>query len=127
LTSSTAGLIGAENIGHYVTSKHGVVGLMRTLALELARDGIRVNSVHPTNVDTDMIQNAGLYELFAPDLPEAERTKENLVPRFAALTALGIPWVEPVDISNAVLWLASDESRYVTGITLPIDAGQTIK
>jgi NAD(P)-dependent dehydrogenase (short-subunit alcohol dehydrogenase family) len=83
--------------------------------------------VHPTNVDTDMIQNAGLYELFAPDLPEAERTKENLVPRFAALTALGIPWVEPVDISNAVLWLASDESRYVTGITLPIDAGQTIK
>jgi (+)-trans-carveol dehydrogenase len=127
LTSSTAGLIAAENIGHYVTSKHGVVGLMRTLALELARDGIRVNSVHPTNVDTDMIQNAGLYELFAPDLPEAERTKENLVPRFAALTALGIPWVEPVDISNAVLWLASDESRYVTGITLPIDAGQTIK
>ena len=127
LTSSTAGLIGAENIGHYVTSKHGVVGLMRTLALELARDGIRVNSVHPTNVDTDMIQNAGLYELFAPDMPEAERTRENLVPRFAALTALGIPWVEPVDISNAVLWLASDESRYVTGITLPIDAGQTIK
>jgi SDR family mycofactocin-dependent oxidoreductase len=127
LTSSTAGLIGAENIGHYVTSKHGVVGLMRTLALELARDGIRVNSVHPTNVDTDMIQNAALYELFAPDMPEAERTRENLVPRFAALTALGIPWVEPVDISNAVLWLASDESRYVTGITLPIDAGQTIK
>jgi (+)-trans-carveol dehydrogenase len=127
LTSSTAGLMAAENIGHYVTSKHGVVGLMRTLALELARDGIRVNSVHPTNVDTDMIQNAGLYELFAPDMPEAERTKENLAPRFAALTALGIPWVEPVDISNAVLWLASDESRYVTGITLPIDAGQTIK
>jgi (+)-trans-carveol dehydrogenase len=127
LTSSTAGLMAAENIGHYVTTKHGVVGLMRTLALELARDRIRVNSVHPTNVDTDMIQNAGLYELFAPDMPEAERTKENLVPRFAALTALGIPWVEPVDISNAVLWLASDESRYVTGITLPIDAGQTIK
>jgi (+)-trans-carveol dehydrogenase len=127
LTSSTAGLMAAENIGHYVTTKHGVVGLMRTLALELARDSIRVNSVHPTNVDTDMIQNAGLYELFAPDMPEAERTKENLVPRFAALTALGIPWVEPVDISNAVLWLASDESRYVTGITLPIDAGQTIK
>ena len=68
-----------------------------------------------------------MWSSFALDLPEAERTKENLVPRFAALTALGIPWVEPVDISNAVLWLASDESRYVTGVTLPIDAGLLIK
>ena len=70
-----------------------------------------------------MIQNSATYELFAPDLPEAERTKDVLAPRFGALNALPIPWVEPVDISNAVLWLASDESRYVTGVTLPIDAG----
>ena len=62
-----------NNIGHYVAAKHGVVGLMRTLALELAPDYIRVNSVHPTSVNTDMIQNAATYELFAPDLPEAER------------------------------------------------------
>jgi SDR family mycofactocin-dependent oxidoreductase len=127
LTSSTAGLMAMENIGHYVAAKHGVVGLMRTLALELAPDMIRVNSVHPTSVNTDMIQNAATYALFAPDLPEAERTKETLSDRFQAMNALPIPWVETVDISNAVLWLASDEARYVTGVTLPIDAGQLTK
>jgi (+)-trans-carveol dehydrogenase len=127
LTSSTAGLMAIPNIGHYVAAKHGVVGLMRTLALELAPDWISVNSVHPTSVDTDMIQNAAAYELFASDLPVAERTKEVLGARFQTLNALPIPWVEPVDISNAVLWLASDESRYVTGVTLPVDAGSLIK
>jgi (+)-trans-carveol dehydrogenase len=68
-----------------------------------------------------------MYELFAPDLPAAERTKDVLVPRFQQLSALPIPWVEPVDVSNAVLWLASDEARYVTGVTLPIDAGSLTK
>jgi (+)-trans-carveol dehydrogenase len=110
-----------------VSAKHGVVGLMRTLALELAPDMIRVNSLHPTTVNTDMIQNSAAYELFASDLPESERTKEVLSERFVTLNALPIPWVEPVDISNAVLWLASDEARYVTGVTLPIDAGELIK
>jgi (+)-trans-carveol dehydrogenase len=127
LTSSTAGLYAFENFAHYVAAKHGVVGLMRTLALELAPDMIRVNSVHPTSVNTDMIQNSMTYGLFAPDLPENERTKETLAPRFQTMNALPIPWVDPVDISNAVLWLASDEARYVTGVTLPIDAGATIK
>jgi NAD(P)-dependent dehydrogenase (short-subunit alcohol dehydrogenase family) len=103
------------------------VGLMRTLALELAPDMIRVNSVHPTSVDTDMIQNSATYELFGADLPVDQRTREVLGSRFQELNALPIPWVEPVDISNAVLWLASDESRYVTGVTLPIDAGSLIK
>ncbi|MEA9985257.1 mycofactocin-coupled SDR family oxidoreductase [Subtercola sp. RTI3] len=127
LTSSTAGLEAIPNIGHYVAAKHGVVGLMRTLALELAPDFIRVNSVHPTSVNTDMIQNAATYELFAPDLAPEERTAEVLAPRFQTMNTLPIPWVEPVDISNAVLWLASDESRYVTGITLPVDAGELLK
>jgi SDR family mycofactocin-dependent oxidoreductase len=127
LTSSTAGLMAIPHIGHYASAKHGVVGLMRTLALELAPDMIRVNSVHPTSVNTDMIQNAAAYALFAPDLPEGERTKEVLGSRFQELNALPIPWVEPVDISNAVLWLASDESRYVTGVTLPVDAGSLTK
>jgi SDR family mycofactocin-dependent oxidoreductase len=127
LTSSTAGLMAIENTGHYVAAKHGVVGLMRTLALELAPDMIRVNSVHPTGVDTGMIQNAATYALFAPDLAEKDRTREQLGERFQTLNALPIPWVEPVDISNAVLWLASDESRYVTGVTLPVDAGSLIK
>ena len=127
LTSSTAGIKGFPNFVHYVAAKHGVVGIMRTLALELAPDFIRVNSVHPTSVDTDMIQNDSLYALFAPDLPVEERTRETLGGRFQALNALPIPWVEPVDISNAVLWLASDESRYVTGVMLPVDAGSTQK
>jgi (+)-trans-carveol dehydrogenase len=127
LTSSTAGLKAIPNTGHYNAAKHGVVGLMRTLAAELAQDRIRVNSVHPTAVDTDMIQNAATYALFAPDLPEAERTREVLAPRFGQLNLLPIPWVEAVDISNAVLFLASDEARYVTGVTLPVDAGLLIK
>jgi (+)-trans-carveol dehydrogenase len=127
LTSSGLGLEGMPNVGHYVSAKHGVVGLMRTLALELAPDMIRVNSLHPTTVNTDMIQNAAAYELFAPDLPEDERTSEVVSERLLAINALPIPWIEPVDVSNAVLWLGSDEARYVTGVALPIDAGELIK
>jgi NAD(P)-dependent dehydrogenase (short-subunit alcohol dehydrogenase family) len=127
LISSTAGLMAMPHIGHYTSAKHGVVGLMRTLALELAPDMIRVNSVHPTAVDTDTIQNSATYELFAADLPEAERTRDVVGARFAGLNALPVPWVEAADVSNAVLWLASDESRYVTGVTLPIDAGSLVR
>jgi len=127
LTSSDAGLKGMANIAHYVSAKHGVVGLMRTLALELAPHMIRVNTLNPTTVNTDMIKNAATYALFAPDLPTAEQTLENIEPRFTAMNALPIPWVEPVDISNALLFLASDEARYVTGVALPVDAGWLLK
>jgi NAD(P)-dependent dehydrogenase (short-subunit alcohol dehydrogenase family) len=78
-------------------------------------------------VNTGMIQNAPTYALFAGDLPEAERTPAVVAERFQSINALPIPYVEPVDISNALLWLASDEARYVTGVTLPIDAGELIK
>jgi NAD(P)-dependent dehydrogenase (short-subunit alcohol dehydrogenase family) len=88
---------------------------------------IRVNALAPTTVNTDMIHNSATYELFAPDLPAAERTREALAPRFQDLNALPIPWVEPADISSAVLFLASDEARYITGVALPVDAGQMIK
>jgi len=125
ITSSTAGIQGFENFAHYVSAKHGVVGLMRTLALELAPHMIRVNSVHPTSVNTDMIHNKATYDLFAPDLDNP--TKEQVGERFQELNALPIMWVEPRDISNAVLFLASDEARYVTGVTLPVDAGSTQK
>jgi len=74
-----------------------------------------------------MIQNETMYELFAPDLEPEQRTREALGERFTTLNALPIPWVEAVDISNAVLFLASDEARYITGVTLPVDAGQTTK
>ena len=127
LTSSTAGLMPFENMAHYTSAKHGVVGLMRVLAVELAPDFIRANSVHPTSVNTDMIQNAATYELFAPDLTPEQRTKDVLGERFQTLNALPIKWVEPRDISNAVLFLASDEARYITGVTLPVDAGSLLK
>jgi (+)-trans-carveol dehydrogenase/(-)-trans-carveol dehydrogenase len=125
LTSSAAGLQAYENIAHYVSAKHGVVGLMRTLALELAPYSIRVNSIHPTQVDTPMIQNEATYRLFRPDLDHP--TRDDFAPASQSVNALPIPWVEPVDISNAVLFLASDEGRYVTGVTLPVDAGTIIK
>jgi (+)-trans-carveol dehydrogenase len=125
LTSSAVGLQAAQNVGHYGAAKHGMVGLMRTLALELAADMIRVNSVHPTGVDTMMIQNDALYHQMRPDLEHPTRDDAALV--MQTMNALPIPWVEPVDISNAVLFLASDEARYVTGVTFPVDAGMTIK
>lgn len=121
LTSSGAGLRGYPNLAHYTAAKHGVVGLMRTLALELAPAGIRVNSIHPNMVDTPMIMNEETYRLFRPDLEHPAR--EDLAAAGLALNALPIPWVEPIDISNAVLFLASDEARYVTGVALPVDAG----
>jgi (+)-trans-carveol dehydrogenase len=125
LTSSAAGLMAYPNIGHYVAAKHGVVGLMRTLALELAPHSIRVNSLHPTQVNTPMIMNETIYRLFMPD--EESPTAAGFAPVSQEMNALPIPWVEPVDISNALLFLASDEARYITGVTLPIDAGATIK
>jgi SDR family mycofactocin-dependent oxidoreductase len=125
ITSSVAGLFGFPNLASYSTAKHGVVGLMRTLAQELAPYMIRVNTVHPTTVDTPMINNDAFYRLIRPDLANPQR--EDLGAAFVGLNSLPLPWVETVDISNAVLWLASDESRYVTGVTLPVDAGFAVK
>lgn len=125
LTSSVAGLKAYGNTAHYVAAKHGVVGLMRTLALELAGDSIRVNSIHPTQVDTTMIHNDAIYGLFLPD--EENRGREEFAVVSQDMQALPIPWVDTVDISNAVVFLASDEARYITGVTLPVDAGAMIK
>jgi SDR family mycofactocin-dependent oxidoreductase len=121
ITSSVAGLFGFTNLSHYSSAKHGLVGLMRTLTQELAPHMIRVNTVHPTTVNTPMIINDAFARLIRPDLTDPH--PEDLGAAFVGLNALPLPWVEPIDISNAVLWLASDESRYVTGVTLPIDAG----
>lgn len=124
-TSSIGGFKGVQNVAHYVSAKHGIVGLMRTLANELAPHNIRVNTVHPTNVDTEMIQNPGTYGLFAPDDPHPSQDKA--VPGFTSLNALQVPWIDSIDISNAVLFLASDEARYVTGAAFPVDAGAAVK
>ncbi|GAA4790351.1 mycofactocin-coupled SDR family oxidoreductase [Actinomycetospora chlora] len=124
-TSSIGGFKGIQQVGHYVSAKHGVVGLMRNLANELAPHRVRVNTVHPTNVDTHMIQNPGTWGMFAPGDPEP--TQEKAIPGFTSLNALEIPWIESVDVANAVLFLLSDEARYITGATLPVDAGAAIK
>jgi SDR family mycofactocin-dependent oxidoreductase len=121
LTSSVAGLVAYLGFAHYVSAKHGVTGLMRAMAMELAPHRIRVNSVHPTTVDTPMVQNPALYEVFG--VPGASR--DEAAQAFRAVNALPVPWVEAVDVSNAVLYLASDESRYVTGLTMTVDAGAT--
>ncbi|HEY0933851.1 MAG TPA: SDR family oxidoreductase, partial [Trebonia sp.] len=125
LTSSVAGLKGLANSVHYNAAKHGVVGIMRTIGNEFAHQGIRVNSVHPTAVNTIMIQNPQVWGLFDPANPNP--TQESAEGVFKTINALDIPWVEPVDISNAILFLASDEARYITGVTLPVDAGAMIK
>jgi (+)-trans-carveol dehydrogenase len=125
LTSSGVVMKGTPNFAHYVSAKHGIVGLMRTLALELAPHWIRVNSVHPTSVNTGMLRNAETLRLFRPDLENP--TVDDAADAFQAMNALPLRWVEPVDVSNAVLFLASDEARYITGITLPVDAGYAIK
>jgi SDR family mycofactocin-dependent oxidoreductase len=127
IISSDAGLKGQANAGHYVASKHGVVGLMRSLANELAPDSVRVNTLHPSAVDTDMIRNQTLYHMFMPGHDESDITREEVAPAFQAANALPIPWTDSVDISNAVLFLASDEARYITGVTLPVDAGSLVK
>ena len=122
LTSSVAGLMGFPNLAHYCAAKHGLVGLMKVLAVELAPHSIRVNSVHPTNVDTDMIQNPAIHSLFS-GMPDADPA--TAAAAMKSMHALPIPWVDPADISNAVAWLVSDEARYVTGVALPVDGGMT--
>ncbi|MBD8605495.1 mycofactocin-coupled SDR family oxidoreductase [Aeromicrobium fastidiosum] len=123
--SSIAGLRGVPNASHYTASKHGVVGLIGSLANELAQHGIRANTVHPTNVRTPMIDNPGTAKLFRPDL-EAP-TLDDSAEALRAINLLPVPWVDAKDVSAAVLWLASDDSRYVTGASLPVDAGMLAK
>ncbi len=112
ITSSTAGIKGMAGIAHYSAAKHGVVGLMRTLANELAPHSIRVNTVHPTGVNTPMVVNDFTAQFLAD--PSGSANIENLLP---------VQMIEAVDISNAVVWLSSDEARYITGVSLPVDAG----
>lgn len=125
ITSSTAGLRGFYGSPAYNAAKHGVVGFMRSLALELAPNNIRVNTVHPTSVHTPMIINDVFPRLVRMDLedPTTEDAGEFLRPQ----QALDTPWVDAGDISDAVLFLCSDEARWITGTTLPVDAGALLK
>jgi SDR family mycofactocin-dependent oxidoreductase len=122
MTGSGASLHGVANIAHYVAAKTGVVGLMRSLAIELAPHHIRVNMVSPTNVDSDMIQNEALYRLHLPGV--AHPTKEEFAAVAKTVHPMGIPWVEAADVSAAIVFLASDGARYITGMQLPIQGGR---
>ncbi|KAF0960883.1 mycofactocin-coupled SDR family oxidoreductase [Rhodococcus sp. T7] len=125
LTSSMAALRVYQGIAAYSAAKHGVVGLMKTMAAELAQYSIRVNSVHPTQVDTPMIMNDETFKIFRPDLEHP--TREDFEAASASLHALPVAVADPLDISKAVVFLASDDARLITGVTLPIDAGLLLK
>jgi SDR family mycofactocin-dependent oxidoreductase len=125
LTGSVGAHKALAHTGHYIAAKHGVVGLMRAFAVELGQHRIRVNSVHPSQVNTPMTMNDATFKLFRPDLENPG--PDDFAPFSQMTHTLPVPWVEAVDISNAVLFLASDESRYVTGVSLPVDAGALLK
>jgi SDR family mycofactocin-dependent oxidoreductase len=118
LTSSVAGLKGQPFLIPYAAAKHGVVGIMHVLTNELASHKIRVNSVHPTGVNTPMV--GGLSAM-------GDRILNDFTVSSIFMNSLPVDLVEPEDISNAVLFLASDEARYVTGLTMTVDAGATAR
>jgi SDR family mycofactocin-dependent oxidoreductase len=134
MTGSVAGLLssaasgsGPQGLGGagYNLAKRVIVEYSTTLAVKLAPKSIRVNAVHPTNCDTNMLQSEPMYRTFRPDL--ANPTVEEAFDGFRSFQAMPVAWVDPSDISYAVLYLASDESRYVTGLQLPVDAGAVTK
>jgi SDR family mycofactocin-dependent oxidoreductase len=123
--NSTLGLKGIQGLSAYTASKHGLLGLARCLAAELAPHDIRVNSVAPTGVGTPLIWNEATYRHFRPDLENPGL--EDAIESFRSMHQLPVPWVDPVDVANAVVFLASDEARCITGIALPVDAGNLNK
>ncbi len=125
MTGSLAASKGLRNLGHYDAAKHGVVGFMKAMASELAEHSIRVNVVNPNAVDTKMVHNYDCYKIFLPHLDNP--TREDASGAFRALNLLPVDFIPPSEISQAVLFLASDEARYVTGQTLGVDAGAAIK
>ena len=120
-TSSMAGRMGNPNLAHYVASKWGIIGLVKTLALEVASRGITVNAVCPAAVDTDMVHNPALYSLFCPDL--VDPSKEEVTPRYEATNPMRVPWIDAEEVAAAVMYLASTEARHVTGSTVDLSLG----
>lgn len=120
-TASMAGRTGLPTVAHYCAAKWGVIGFVKSVAREVAAEGVTVNCVCPTNVDTDMIHNEAFYALFAPGVDNP--TREDVIPGFMSLNAVPVPWIESIDISNAMMFLASDEARYITGEALHVSAG----
>ena len=133
ITGSTAGMMpgAADNPvmgpggAGYSYSKRVLISYSEQMALHLAGRFIRVNTIHPTNCNTHLLHNDGLYNLFAPDIENP--TREQVEPAFTYFQAMPIPYVEPLDIANLGVFLASDESRYITGQQIRVDAGSLLK
>jgi len=123
LTSSNAGLTPIPNVAPYVAAKHGVTGLMKVLAVEMAAFNVRVNSVHPCGVNTPLVMNQPGLDLFSG---KDNATFEDAEPGMKSLNLLDVALIEPEDVSQAILYLVSDAARYVTGTALTVDAGTTI-
>ena len=109
----------------YTWSKRTLVGYVEQMSIHLAPRFIRVNAIHPTNVNTHLLHNDEMYKVFRPDLEHP--TREDAEPAFTYFQAMPIPYVEPEDIANLAVFLASDESRYITGQQIRIDAGSLLK
>ena len=133
-TGSTAALMDVAKVDNpgtdlggvaYLTSKRALSGYVHDLATHLAPRGIRANVVHPTNCNTDMLQSSPMYRSFRPDLENP--TRADAEPVFGVQQAMKIPYIEPLDISNMILFLASDEARYVTGMQMRVDGGGYLK
>jgi SDR family mycofactocin-dependent oxidoreductase len=125
ITGSAASLIAVYGNAAYTSAKHGLIGLVKSLALDLAKYWIRVNAVCPGNVPTTLVLNPSILEVFMPGNPDA--TYKDMEPGLEALSVLPTPWVQPQVISDAVLFLAAETGKYITGIALPLDAGFTIQ
>jgi (+)-trans-carveol dehydrogenase len=126
LTSSTLGLRTFPNMAHYTAAKHGVIGLTGVLAQELGEHRIRVNAICPMTVRTRMVFNEHFYGLVAPHVENP--TEAVMHEPFDRLNVLpGVGWLEPSDVSDAILFLCSDAAKFVTGVAFPIDAGCAIK
>ncbi|CAN5530329.1 mycofactocin-coupled SDR family oxidoreductase [soil metagenome] len=129
-TGSLAALLGSSTTqgpggSAYSFAKQIVARYVNDLSIQLAKKMIRVNAVHPTNVNTDMLHNEGMYRVFRPDL--LSPTREEAEAAFPAMQAMPVPYIEPQDVSNAVVFLASDDSRFITGTQLRVDAGAFVK
>jgi len=120
-TASMAGRMGMPNLAHYVAAKWGVIGFIKSVALEVAAFGITANVVAPATVDTAMVHNPPMYRLFCPDLPDPERA--DVEPVYRRMNPMRVPWLAPEDVSAAVAYLASDEARYVSGTTIEVSMG----